>query len=100
MAWYKFWKKKEPVTFDIQTPTKLQRNEWRHGMWVMTSKGLGIIFQMGNDLLIHLVDPRTGETYNATIEHRQAVRQAKYSEIPTIRKLHLSKEKAELLGYM
>lgn len=110
MAWYNFWKKKEEPKEFIITPdlgivqntdsTKVRRNEWRNGMWVVTSKGVGIIFQMGNDLLIHLVDPTTGETVNATIEHRQAVRQAKYDEIPTCRKVGLTKEKAAYLGYM
>lgn len=111
MAWYNFWKKKEEpkefiLTPDLRIvksntdPTKVRRNEWRNGMWVMTSKGVGIIFQMGNDLLIHLVDPKTGETVNATIEHRQAVRQARYDEIPACRKVGLTKERAEFLGYM
>lgn len=111
MAWYNFWKKKEEKKEWIITPsstvvipqntdpTQVKRQEWRNGMWVVTSKGLGIIFEIGNDLLIHLINDK-GETVNATIENRQSVRQARFDEIPISRKVGLTKERAEYLGYM
>ena len=116
MAWYNFWKKKvvfeqpveeelpkevplsTPVTF-VHTPKSIYRSDWRNGMWVMTKKGIGIVFKLGYMSEVHLVN-ELGETIGATLEHQQAMRQATLAEIPKSRKVGLSVERAAQLGYM
>ena len=98
MAWYNFWKKKPLDVVDVLS--EVNKAGWRNGMWVMTSKGIGIIFLLGYQTEVHLVDPKTGETYNKLLVPLQSFRLATFKEIPPSRKIGLSPEKAAFLGYM
>jgi len=117
MAWYNFWKKKEvpkelplveelpqeapiptPKPFVFIQPKPIFKSTWRNGMWVMTSKGIGVIYDLKNNL-IHLVG-ENGETTNALVATPVQMRQARFDEIPRVRRQGLSLEKAAELGYM
>lgn len=70
---------------------------WRNNMWVMTPDGVGIIFKLDVESEIHMVD-KQGFTYAVRVFPTQALRQAKYKEIPAGR-MKCSKEQATALGY-
>lgn len=92
MAWYNFWRK--PIVDSI-----VFKSQWRNNMWVMTEYGIGILFSNNNMATIHLVSPKTGETLSIINAPYGAFRQAKFDEIPECRKVGLTKERAELMGY-
>jgi hypothetical protein len=118
MSWYNFWKKKvapvveQPVVeelpqeaplvtsvpFTFIQPQPVFKSTWRNGMWVMTSKGIGVIFDLKNDI-VHLVNEK-GETVNALVASPIEMRQARMEEIPKPRRIGLTTEKAAQLGYM
>lgn len=74
---------------------------WRNNMWVMTPDGLGIIFNLGElSSIVHLVDKKEGMLTIAEMSYpTQALRQAKFDELPKKRR-NFSKGQAERLGYM
>jgi len=109
MAWYNFWKKEEekpleevslptPEPFVFTQPARVFKSTWRNGMWVMTSKGIGIVFDLKNNL-VHLVN-ENGETVNALVATPSQMRQARFEEIPKSRKVGLTADQAAELGYM
>lgn len=95
MAWYTFWKK--PKRIDLST--EVVKSQWRNNMWVMSPQGIGILFKLDHISEVHLVDNVTGETVSKAHFPLNALRQAKLNEIPKIRKMGLTKEKAAYLGY-
>lgn len=66
-------------------------------MWVMTPDGIGIVFQLGEPSLIHLVD-EIGETKSTAYFATTALRQALWEEIPEARR-KIDREKGHQLGY-
>jgi hypothetical protein len=94
MAWYNFWKK-EPA----RVPLFVDKSQWRNNMWVMSQYGVGILFTYGQMCTVHLVDNKTGETTGVISAPLQALRQAKFKEIPEVRRVGFTSEKAKLLGY-
>lgn len=81
---------KVPLRVDPQTIG------WRTHMWVMTPDGVGIIFRLGVVSTIHLVDNK-GETFAIKDFNMNAIRQAKFEEIPACRRCN--PEHAKMLGY-
>lgn len=72
---------------------------WRLGMWVtFAESATGILTKMGDPCDVDFVDPQTGITMATRQLPLAMLRQAKWSEIPAIRK-QISKEKASELGY-
>lgn len=74
------------------------RSLWRNNMWVMTPKGIGIMFALGEPAVVHLVSPSTGETISVDQFAISDLRQAVYDEIPANRRG--DREKALRLGYV
>lgn len=71
----------------------------RVGMWVTFSGSItGILTQLGEECLVDFIDPQTGLTVSTRLLPVSLLRQARWSEIPAIRK-QISKEKASELGY-
>lgn len=104
MRWNPFKKKEvppiveEPVQYEISNKvTDEVKSSWRNNMWVMTPKGLGIIFAIGHSCHVHLVNEH-GETINGLICSFQDLRQARYLEIPANRRG--DKDVANRLGYV
>jgi len=89
------WFKKEPVS-QIER-VSLPLLGWRNNMWVMTPDGIGIVFKLGADSEVHLIDS-SGLTIASKIYETVSLRQAKYGEIPVVRR-KMSKEQAAKLGY-
>lgn len=59
----------------------------RNNMWVMTTEGIGILFQYNNSVsTVHLVDPKTGSTKLEMGFDTKKLRQATYLEIPECRR--------------
>lgn len=65
-------------------------------MWVMTSKGVGIIVGIQDELFVHLVNSK-GETIAQELFPFSETRQANVNEIPEPRRP--TREVAERLGY-
>lgn len=70
---------------------------WRNNMWVMTKEGVGILFNMDHfpSVVIHLVNDdgttithlgADGKLTNDVWFNIDVVRQAKYLEIPKVRR--------------
>lgn len=74
---------------------------WRNNMWVMTPDGIGIMFNLAEySSIVHIVDKEDGLTTIAEMSYpTQALRQAKFEEIPSKRR-NFSPGQAERLGYM
>ena len=73
---------------------------WRPGMWVVASGNrIGILFELGETCGVHLVERSTGATIDEISVPLTSLRQAKFGEIPECRRIGLTKEKAEVLGY-
>jgi hypothetical protein len=70
---------------------------WRNNMWVVTPDGVGIIFRLDIESLVHLVD-YNGNTVSEKYYPTLALRQAKYLEIPAARR-GFTKEAAYIMGY-
>jgi hypothetical protein len=79
--------------------TDVVKSIWRNNMWVMTPKGIGIMFKMGTPCCIHLVNPENGLTIEPWFFPIGQLRQAKWEEIPECRRM-ISREKGRRLGYM
>lgn len=90
-----FFKKKNPPAKTGETAVALLA--WRNHMWVVTPDGLGIIFKLGTETQVHLVDTN-GHTVADKVYPITALRQAKFVEIPKCR-LKCTKEEAHSMGY-
>jgi hypothetical protein len=95
LSWFK---KKEVQEKDKIVPTNLiDYIGWRNNMWVMTPDGIGIVFKLGTDVEVHIVD-KDGYTMQSKLYPILALRQALFNEIPKARR-HFTKEQASKLGY-
>lgn len=105
MNWFKklFYKQEEPLEVPIPTVeqvvsvTTQVKSTWRNNMWVVTPKGIGIIFAIGEPTTVHLVD-ENGLTVGSEAFPFNSLRQALYTEIPAPRRGDV--EIARKLGYM
>jgi hypothetical protein len=80
-----------------QLPSVLVKN-WKRGMWVVYQERTAILTKIEVPAEIHIVDMKTGETAEILGVPLEALRQARYPEIPPIRRL-ISAEDAKELGY-
>ncbi len=71
---------------------------WRRGMWVMHGDKIAVIAVLDEPAEIHYTDTIKGENIGKELVPLNALRQAKYSEIPEGRRM-TSREAAEELGY-
>lgn len=80
-------------------PTTVNRG-WRNNMWVMDNelRKVGIIVKLGEVCEVHNVDLISGETTNIYHAPLTQLRQAKWLEIPEVRR-GITKQAAEALGY-
>lgn len=86
-----------PITFSAEL-AKLSK--WRTGMWVMAGDQIGILNKLDLPLVeVHFVDRETGETTLIQNVVLNALRQAKYAEIPECRRTNFPLELARSLGY-
>lgn len=90
------WFRKEKGTV-VLSPTVVQRSPWRNNMWVMTPDGVGIVFDLREPVLVHIVNTIDGTTKYAKEFSSSELRQAKWLEIPANRRG--DPEKAKRLGY-
>ena len=81
-----------------QKPTIVNNKQWRLNMWVIVDTRPGILVSIGNPCQVDMVDANTGETTLSLAVGLDALRQAKYHEIPTCRR-NISLEAALELGY-
>jgi hypothetical protein len=91
---FSFFKKKEVAT---PTPTTTVKSVWRNNMWIISPKGVGILFKMAIPCEVHLIDDY-GVTKESALFPIEQLRQAKYSEIPPPRR-GVSEKRAIELGY-
>lgn len=72
---------------------------WKRGMWIVQDNKVGILADFKNqDVVFHEVNTSTGETEKEYQVSINAIRQAKYYEVPACR-MHVSRDKAKELGY-
>jgi len=67
-------------------------------MWVVYQEQAAILTDVNIPAEIHRVDPVTGETVEVLRVPLEALRQARYPEIPSVRRM-ISAEAAKELGY-
>ena len=77
--------------------TNVVKSQWRNNMWVMSPQGIGIIFKLGPQCEVHLVDPN-GLTIGVSLLPVDQLRQAKWDEIPESRR-SVDRERGYQLGY-
>lgn len=65
----------------------------------MSPYGIGILFKLDTMCDVHLVDVKTGETTSCISVPLNGLRQAKLEEIPACRRVGLTPERAQYLGY-
>lgn len=80
-----------------QVPVAINKN-WRNGMWVMYGEQIAIISKVGDPCEIHYVYLFTGETVGVDNIPLNALRQARWIEIPECRR-NLTPAKGLELGY-
>jgi hypothetical protein len=68
-------------------------------MWVMSPSGIGILFRLDTMCDVHLVDSKTGETTSCISVPLLNLRQALRNEIPWCRRIGLTTERANYMGY-
>lgn len=83
--------------FKSKTEPGVVKSIWRNNMWVMTPLGVGVLFKLGEPNLVHLVD-ENGETQASEYFSSTQLRQAKWEEIPSVRR-KVDREKGYQLGY-
>ena len=101
MNFFKLFSDKTQEVFNQKQSFVLQsapKSVWRNNMWVMTPDGVGIIFDLKEPVVIHLVSTMNGETIRTGYYQSEVVRQAKFDEIPACRQC--SRERATELGYL
>ena len=80
------------------SPVFVKKTGFRNNMWVMTPRGIGILFEYKFPLsTIHLINPN-GETTKELSLSVTDLRQALWKEIPISRR-GVSKEVGQYLGY-
>lgn len=80
-----------------QQPTVVAKG-WKKGMWVMYGEKIAILTDVSIPSEIHLVDTLTGETTEVIQVPLESLRQARYPEIPSSRRM-ITADKAKELGY-
>lgn len=80
-----------------QRPSRVVKN-WKSGMWVMYQDKIAILASLGDLAEIHYTDSHTGENIGKAFVPLEVLRQARYPEIPALRRL-ISEEAAKELGY-
>lgn len=74
----------------------------RHGMWVLTDHGVGIVRDVdipNTSLVVALAHP-DGTTNVDVVVPVASVKQATYEQIPVSRRENLSREAARSMGYL
>ncbi len=95
MSFLDYFKKKPDFASLVET--NLVKSVWRNNMWVMTPKGVGVVFSVGEPTIVHLVDSEGLTTESVQFPSLQ-LRQALWDEIPEVRRM-VSREKGYRLGY-
>lgn len=98
------FKRKVPKSFEmdaVMRPFKpVIPGQWRTGMWVVLDGKVGILHKFVDSLVeVHLVDVTTGHTTLITTVALQAIRQARYTEIPECRRDAFPPDLAKEYGY-
>lgn len=93
MKWFNLFKQNP----DVSVETDLVKSIWRNNMWVMTPRGVGVIFALGEPVTVHLTDSN-GLTVESVQLPSGQLRQALWDEIPESRR-GVSREKGYRLGY-
>lgn len=103
--WQKFlsWFRRKEIrvkSYEFQAPsTQRKYGNWRVGMWVVLDNEIGIIAQFfDSSVNFHKVNSKTGETVSEQIVPFEALRQARWEEIPECRR-GFTREAAAELGY-
>jgi hypothetical protein len=84
--------------FSPKNPPVSTQKTWRTGMWVVYQDRVGVLFALGDPCEVHYTNPTTGENTDVGRVPMSGLRQARYPEIPSVRRL-ISAEKALELGY-
>lgn len=93
-----------PTTYVFPTdPVVLKKSivvgEWRTGMWVIYNKMVAILHKIVDfSGEVHIVDEQ-GNTVKEVLVPLDALRQAKYDEIPPARRGSFDREVARSMGY-
>jgi hypothetical protein len=108
MTWFNWFKKKAPVVVepvettivpDTEFRSTIQMVQFRQNMWVMTPRGVGILFRIGSPCEVHLVSEANGHTIDIISADLSTIRQARYDEIPGSRQ-GIDRDRAKSLGYL
>lgn len=90
----------QPIAMVEATPNATQgqiKSLWRNNMWVMTPKGVGVLFQLGEPCVVHLT--HANGTFDQSWQFPSAqLRQALWDEIPEPRRA-CTREHGLYLGY-
>lgn len=81
----------------VDSETEVVKSMWRNNMWVMSPKGVGIIFKLGDQCEVHLVNS-DGTTKESVLLPVLQLRQATWDEIPAARQM-VTRERGLYLGY-
>ena len=81
-----------------RTPPVSVAKSWKTGMWVMHQDKIAILAAIDTPAEIHYVNPATGENVGQALVPLDALRQARYIEIPATRR-GISADAALELGY-
>ena len=100
--WFRKWFKTQEtlvpeVIVENKVETNIVKSMWRNNMWVMSPKGIGVLFKLDNPCVVHLVDKEGLTTSEIQLPVEQ-LRQAMWDEIPEKRR-GISREKGKRLGY-
>lgn len=79
-------------------PPPLVVKNWRTGMWVMYQDKLAILTKIDSPCEIHYADKTTGENIGTAYVPIDALRQARWAELPTHRP-KITPEQGKELGY-
>lgn len=99
LSWFR--RKKIPTrSYEFQAPsTQRKYGNWRVGMWVILEGEVGILAELyESSVNFHKVNPQTGETVSEHVVPFEALRQARWGEIPECRR-GFTREAAAELGY-
>jgi len=81
-----------------KTPPTYVGKSWKSGMWVMYQDKIAVIANIAELTEIHYTDKITGENIGIAYVPLEALRQARFPEIPSQRRM-VSADKALELGY-
>lgn len=91
----------QEFVFPVVTPEPNPKPDslWKRGMWIVQDSKVGILADFkGQDVVFHEVNVSTGATEKEYQVSVNAIRQAKYYEIPACR-MGVSRDVARELGY-